>query len=156
MTKQRTLTNSTNSSVPDVTTHYATEVVSGKSLAGPDIRHACQRHLQDLATGNPRGIVWNVSAAQRAIRFFSNVLKLNGGIYEGKPFHLLPWQCFIVGSLFGWKNSEGQRRFRMAYVEAGKGSGKSPWRRVLGCTVWWPIMKREPKSTPPPPKKTRR
>lgn len=90
MIRKKNLTNSTNSSVTDLATHYATEVVSGNELAGPDIRHACQRHLRDLATVNTRGIVWNLSAAQRAIRFFSNVLKLNGGIYEGKPFNLLP------------------------------------------------------------------
>jgi phage terminase large subunit-like protein len=33
---------------------------------------------------------------------------------------LLPWQCFIVGSIFGWKNARGFRRFRMVYVESGK------------------------------------
>lgn len=137
MTKKKTRTNSTNSSLTDLATHYATQVVSGVELAGPDIRHACQRHLRDLSTGNTRGLLWDVGSAQRAIRFFSNVLKLNGGIYEGKPFNLLPWQCFIVGSLFGWQNSEGQRRFRMAYVEAGKGSGKSPLAAGIGlyCLV---------------------
>jgi phage terminase large subunit-like protein len=61
-----------------------------------------------------------------AHRLFAKVLKLNGGEHEGKPFNLLPWQCFIVGSIFGWKNSDGYRRFRMVYVESGKGSGKSP------------------------------
>ncbi|MDP1276908.1 terminase large subunit, partial [Klebsiella pneumoniae] len=32
----------------------------------------------------------------------------------------------IVGSIFGCKNSDGYRRFRMVYVESGKGYGKSP------------------------------
>lgn len=94
MTKKKTRTNSTSSSLTDLATHYATQVVSGVEIAGPDIRHACQRHLRDLSTGNTRGLLWNVGSAQRAIRFFSNVLKLNGGIFEGKPFNLLPWQCF--------------------------------------------------------------
>ncbi len=58
--------------------------------------------------------------------FFAKVLKLNGGEHEGQPFLLLPWQCFIVGSLFGWKAADGTRRFRMSYIESGKGSGKSP------------------------------
>lgn len=68
MTRKKNLTNS---SLTDLATDYATAVVSGAELAGPDIRHACQRHLRDLATANTRGILWNLSAAQRAIRFFS-------------------------------------------------------------------------------------
>ena len=32
---------------------------------------------------------------------------------------------FIVGSLFGWKLSDGYRRFRTAYLEIGKGNGNA-------------------------------
>lgn len=125
MVEKKKKTRSTSSSV-DQATQYAMDVDSGKEIAGPDIRNACKRHLNDLKTCKERGLLWDIEAAQRAINFFSMVLKLNGGDYEGKPFVLLPWQCFIVGSLFGWKNEDGYRRFRMVYVESGKGSGKSP------------------------------
>lgn len=125
MVEKKKKTRSTSSSV-DQATQYAMDVDSGKEIAGPDIRNACKRHLNDLKTCQQRGLFWDIEAAQRAINFFSMVLKLNGGDYEGKPFVLLPWQCFIVGSLFGWKNEDGYRRFRMVYVESGKGSGKSP------------------------------
>jgi phage terminase large subunit-like protein len=77
-------------------------------------------------------LVWDAAAVERAIGFFRDVLRLNGGEFEGKPFLLLPWQCFIVGSLFGWKLGDGSRRFRMAYVETGKGSGKSPLSAGIG------------------------
>src|SRR5205807_1088825 len=43
-----------------------------------------------------------------------------------RPFLLSPWQQFVQGSLFGWKGDDGHRRFRTAYIEIGKGSGKSP------------------------------
>ncbi|ENO2672062.1 terminase large subunit [Salmonella enterica] len=122
---ERKKTRSTSSSV-DPTTRYAMDVASGKEIAGPDIRNACKRHLKDLESCHARGLFWDTEAAQRAIDFFAKVLKLNGGEHEGNPFILLPWQCFIVGSIFGWKNSENYRRFRMVYVESGKGSGKSP------------------------------
>ena len=118
-------TRSRSSSV-DPATQYAMDVDSGKEIAGPDIRNSCKRHLNDLKSGAARGLSWDAEAAQRAINFFAKVLKLNGGDHEGQPFVLLPWQCFIVGSLFGWKNADGYRRFRMVYVESGKGSGKSP------------------------------
>ena len=73
--------------------------------------------------------MWRPDLAAERIAFFEEVLHLNGGDYEGKPFILLPWQAFIVGSLQGWRcaDADGEtRRFRVAYVETGKGSGKSP------------------------------
>jgi phage terminase large subunit-like protein len=110
----------------DHVTRWAKEVVSGEFLAGPDIRNACKRHLKDLETGHERGLYFDLEAANRAISFFPKVLRLSGGDHEGKPFQLLDWQAFIVGSLFGWKAEDHTRRFRMCYVESGKGSGKSP------------------------------
>jgi phage terminase large subunit-like protein len=116
----------------DPVTKYATAVVAGLTVAGPFVRAACARHLDDLKYGRGRGLVWDLEAAHRAINFFPDVLRLNGGDFEGTPFKLLPWECFIVGSLFGWKRRDGSRRFREAYVEAGKGSGKSPLAAGIG------------------------
>lgn len=116
----------------DPVTAYAKAVVSGESPAGPHVRDACARHLRDLKDGKKRGIKFDKDAALRAINFCRDVLKLNGGDFEGVAFHLLPWQCFIFGSLFGWKGSDGYRRFRVAYVETGKGSGKSPLAAAVG------------------------
>ncbi|TCK37981.1 phage terminase large subunit-like protein [Paraburkholderia sp. BL8N3] len=118
--------------VADPATQYAADVTAGLIVAGPDVRAACARHLDDLKHGVHRGIVWNLEAAVRAIKFFPDVLCLNGGEFEGVPFHLLPWQAFIVGSLFGWKREDGSRRFREAYIESGKGSGKSPLAGGIG------------------------
>jgi len=120
------------SSLVDPATAYALEVTSGKRIAGPDIRNACARHLKDIKTGAKRGLKWDVEESNKAIRYYRNVLKLNGGDYEGKDFVLLPWQTFVVGSIFGWKASDGTRRFRVAYVETGKGSGKSPLAAGIG------------------------
>ena len=127
-------TSSRSSSVDDPATQYAKEVHSGERVAGPDIRNACARHLRDLEEGPKRGLTWDLAAANKAIRFYRTVLKLNGGEFEGLPFELLPWQKFIVGSIFGWKSSDGYRRFRVIYVESGKGSGKSPLAAGVGLT----------------------
>lgn len=105
---------------------FARRVLQGRIIAGPYVRAACKRHIQDLKAGHKRGLVWNQEAADRAIGYFEEVLKLNGGDYEGKPFLLAPWQAFIVGSLYGWYMDDGYRRFRVVYIETGKGSGKSP------------------------------
>lgn len=130
MTTKKTRSRST--SLDDPATQYATEVHSGVRIAGPDIRNACARHLRDLVEGPGRGLFWDLEEANKAIRFYRAVLKLNGGEFEGQPFELLPWQKFIVGSIFGWKGSDGYRRFRVVYVESGKGSGKSPLAAGVG------------------------
>jgi phage terminase large subunit-like protein len=116
----------------DQATQYAKRVTAGKVMAGPHVRAACARHLLDLEKGPKRGLKWDKAAAARAIGFFADVLRLNGGEYEGVPFVLEPWQAFIVGSLYGWKAPDGYRRFRVAYIEAGKGSGKSPLAAGIG------------------------
>jgi phage terminase large subunit-like protein len=110
----------------DPVTTYARRVCGGKILAGPHVRAACQRHLNDLQQAAKRGFFFDLKKVERVIGFFRDVLKLNGGKYEGKPYILLDWQIFIVGSLFGWVNSAGKRRFSVAYIEAGKGCGKTP------------------------------
>lgn len=112
-------------------------MVAGKVVAGPHVRNACRRHLQDLKDGKTRGLVWDKAAASRAINFFPDVLRLNGGQFEGKPYVLHPSQAFRVGSLFGWKKSDGTRRFRRFYDEEGKGNGKSPLLAGIGlyCLV---------------------
>lgn len=114
----------------DRTRAYAEAVVSGEIVAGPHVRNACRRHLDDLERTD--GIWFDHEAAEYALGFFENVLKLSEGQFEGKPFELHPSQAFIVGSLFGWKRPDGRRRFKRAYIEQGKGNGKSPLAGGLG------------------------
>jgi phage terminase large subunit-like protein len=116
----------------DPVTEWAHAVVDGKVIAGPHIRNACRRHLKDLEHGHERGLTWDLDAALKAINFFPDVLRLNGGQFEGNPFHLHASQAFKTGSLFGWKRADGTRRFRRAYIEEGKGNGKSPWAAGTG------------------------
>ena len=125
------MTLQTNTS-PDPVERYARRVVVGEAVAGPLVWLACKRHLDDLERGPDRGLQWDRLAADRAIGFFRDVLRLNGGEHEGKPFILHESQAFIVGSLFGWKGQDGYRRFRVAFVEIGKGNGKSPLAAGIG------------------------
>ncbi|MBN4990726.1 terminase large subunit [Stenotrophomonas maltophilia] len=116
----------------DRTKAYALDVVAGRIVAGPHVRNACRRHLQDLIQGPERGLCFDLEAADYAFRYFENVLMLSEGQFEGRKFELHPSQAFIIGSLFGWKRADGLRRFRRAYVEQGKGNGKSPLAGGLG------------------------
>lgn len=130
MTAAKTKTRPTSSS--DRTEAYARAVVGGEIVAGPHVRNACRRHLQDLEEGGKRGLYYDPEAAQFAFEFFEGVLRLSEGQFEGKPFQLHPSQAFIVGSLFGWKRADGTRRFRRAFIEQGKGNGKSPMAGGIG------------------------
>lgn len=124
------------SSTTDRATAYAEAVVAGDIVAGPHVRNACRRHLDDLAKGGDRGLRFDPSLAARAIRFFETKLRLSEGQFEGRPFKSQPAQDFIIGSLFGWqRKSEDHgwvRRFRRAYIEQGKGNGKSPLAGGIG------------------------
>lgn len=116
----------------DPTTAYAKAVVSGKEVAGPHVRAACERHLRDLVEGPKRGLYFDTDASEHVFGFFRDVLRLSEGQFEGNPFELHPAQRFIVGSIFGWRRKDGTRRFRRAYVEIGKGNGKSPLAGGIG------------------------
>jgi phage terminase large subunit-like protein len=118
------------SSSDDRTSEYALAVVAGEIVAGPHVRNACRRHLDDLKRDD--GIWFDQEAADYAFGFFEGVLRLSEGQFEGKPFDLHPSQAFIIGSLFGWKREDGRRRFRRAYIEQGKGNGKSPLAGGIG------------------------
>jgi phage terminase large subunit-like protein len=106
----------------DRATAYARDVVSEEIVAGPLVRKSCARHLNDIRHQTERGLVWDSGESERVCDFFPQVLTLE----DDRPFELLPFQCFIVGSLFGWKTASGFRRFRTGYVEIGKGNGKTP------------------------------
>jgi len=112
---------------PDPVAKYARDVLAGRIVAGALVRAACQRHFDDIRDGPARGLAWDRAAAARAIEFFA-YLRLP----TGEPFVLQPAQEFIVGSIFGWKLTDGSRRFRTAYVEMGKGNGKTPMAAGIG------------------------
>lgn len=116
----------------DRTSSYAHAVVSGEIIAGPHVRNACRRHLDDLAFGARRGLSFDRAEADRIFGIFESALKLADGQFDGQPFKLHTSQDFIIGNLFGWKRADGTRRFRRAYIEQGKGQGKSPLAGGIG------------------------
>jgi len=119
----------------DPVTAYAQAVLAGTIIAGPHVRASCRRHLKDLEHGHKRGLVWDIDAALYAIEFFPECLTVEEA-GETVPFYLLDWQVFVVGCIFGWKTAAtGYRRFTRAYVEGGKGCGKSPLAAGIGLLM---------------------
>lgn len=106
-------------------TKYAKAVTAGTIVAGRAVRLACDRHLRDMGRQGTKGFpyVFSAPAAQDIIDFFPTFLSLE----TQEAFYLTPWQQFSYGSLFGWQRADdGMRRFQIAYIETGKGSGKTP------------------------------
>lgn len=61
----------------------------------------------------------------------ANKLTIGEGV-EAKPLKLRGFQCFIIGSLFGWRKKRSNlRRFREAYVQMARQNGKSILAAVL-------------------------
>ena len=123
--------------LPDRATAYAREVVetgmatssAGTYRVGRFVRLACERHLRDLEQGAERGLRWDPAQSEWALDFFRFVHHFEGP-KAGKPVTLEPWQCFSIGSLFGWQKYDQEtqrwrRRFRKAFNEIAKKNGKS-------------------------------
>lgn len=105
---------------------YCHDIRNGTIPAGRGVRLAVDRFLSDLEIGILRGLRFDIDAAEYAIEFFETFLFLADGEFDGKPFILEGWQQFILANLYGWMGKDGFRRFRTAYIEIGKGNGKSP------------------------------
>jgi phage terminase large subunit-like protein len=119
---------------------YAEQVHAGQIVAGPLVRRACARHLEErraslTKAGLQAGWIFDERKADHVIRFFERVLRLPDTLDaagEPVPFLLTPANAFIVGSVFGWVGRDGWRRIREVYVEEGKGNGKTPLGAGIG------------------------
>lgn len=111
----------------DRCTAYAQMVVDGKSprRVGELEILACKRHLEDLKRQNTPEFpyYYDESKAQEVIDFAEKLTIAEGD--TPKPVRLHGFQDFIFGSLYGWRNSKGFRRFRLSYIEMARQNGKS-------------------------------
>ena len=105
-------------------------------MVGPLVRLACERHQRDRKQGKSKGFTFDEAAADHVIGFIEKWVRLpdtTDADGQPKPFLLQSWQAFIIGSLFGWRwIDSGYRRFRNAYIEIGKGNGKTPLLAAVG------------------------
>ncbi|HRC61640.1 MAG TPA: terminase large subunit [Dehalococcoidia bacterium] len=111
-------------STADVVRAYCDGVMSGKIAAGEWHRKAVARHIDDLKHGHKRGLRFDPKRAAYVIEFFGFLVQFEGE-WANQPFHLEPWQMFIVWVAFGWYRADGTRRFRYAYVELPRKNGKT-------------------------------
>ncbi|WP_210126656.1 terminase TerL endonuclease subunit [Staphylococcus sp. GDY8P83P] len=104
----------------DFVTEYAQKVVNGEILASNKNVKVCQRHLDDL---NNKNLPYDfyVDKANHVIKF----LEMLPDPKTSKKMELAGFQKFIVGSLYGWQDSEGYKRFTKAYISLSRKNGKT-------------------------------
>jgi phage terminase large subunit-like protein len=129
----KTSTRSGNNAIPlDPVTQYATDVDSGRIVAGRYVRLACRRHLDDLErrhNGADFPYVFKPELAEDVFEFFRTFLTLDEPNEESDaaPFEMLQWLKFCFGSLAAWVHViDGTLRFQQSYLETAKGSCKTP------------------------------
>lgn len=103
---------------------YAEQVRDGRILVCEYVRLAVRRYYADQDRALERGWHFDRRAALRAIGFIER-LKHTKGEWAGHRFRLEPWQHFVLWNIFGWKNADGTRRFRYAYIEIARKNGKT-------------------------------
>ena len=107
---------------------YSLDVLTGNIAAGRMVFLAVERFLNDLQRSEAKDpafpYYFDQGGAVSIIKYFRDLC----------PFKLVPFEQFIVANLFGWKKAgpecdihpNGHRRFQTAYIEIGKGNGKTP------------------------------
>lgn len=112
----------------DRTTQYALDVLEGRIIAGTLVKKACQRHIDDMERSKaaPYKYYFDTEEAERIIDFAETLTIAEGEEEEQEQVRAYPFQCFILGSINGWRTKEGHyRRYRTSYIQLGRQNGKS-------------------------------
>lgn len=73
----------------------------------------------------PEGCWFDAKAADLCVEFFERFLTHTEGSFALKPFILGGWQKAKLGAVFGWKRSDGKRRFRRVFEYVPRKNGKT-------------------------------
>jgi phage terminase large subunit-like protein len=107
----------------DPVSHYARAVIAGGVVTNERVRLACSRHIADL---DDPDLMFDLALLERLRDFVAKLKVSDGHHLHGDGFTLLPFQWFIWGSILAWRyRSSGGIRFKQAWVEMGRGGGKS-------------------------------
>lgn len=102
---------------------YSLDVVQGRQIACKYVIQACERYLSWFDRPD---FIFRPEKADAVINFISK-LKHYSGRFNRKPFILLPYQKWMIYSIFGWyyKDDPETRVTRKLYVELSRKQGKT-------------------------------
>jgi phage terminase large subunit-like protein len=118
---------------------YASDVISGKIIAGKHIVYACKRFFKDLEREDLELRMHDPIAACSLIErtlVHNQGEDINGNPLKGKPFILEPFEIFITVNLLGfyYKGTE-ERRFKEAFIMLARKNGKTSFIAALSWAV---------------------
>ncbi len=117
-------------------------VLRGEIKVGRLVLLAVERHYRDLADACTRGLVFSPDHGWHVIRYIERYFVHIKGELAGHPILLDPWQKFWTAVLYGWRRTDGRRRFTRAYEEVARKNGKSTWKGPQGAYLF--MMDGEP------------
>jgi len=104
---------------------FVSDVEGGRIASNKLIKQAVKRHQKDVKASKTGLYRFDEAEAARVLDLFA-LFRHTKGEYAKQHFNLLPWQAFLIGSLYGWrKKSDGTRRYTRAYVEVARKNGKT-------------------------------
>ncbi|WP_239733012.1 terminase TerL endonuclease subunit [Mammaliicoccus sp. E-M26] len=121
----------------DAVTEYALKVLNGEIIASDKNFKACQRHIDDMNKTDFK-YRFDVDKANDVISF----LEMLPDPKSGQMLGLAEFQKFIVGSLYGWVDENGYRRFTKAYLSMSRKNGKTLL--IAGLSLYEMIMGEDP------------
>ena len=132
-------------SYKNIALEYAQAVVSGRKVAGADIKKACERFLEDLQRPDlelhTREPDFVIAIIERTM-VHKQGEDLSGRPLLGTPFLLQPFQIFIVYNLIGfyYKGTQ-ERRYKEAFIFIPRKNGKTSF--VAGLAWGIALLERE-------------
>lgn len=106
---------------------YAVDVVEKRIVACKKHIWACKRFIKDIEKSKDESYPYYFDA-EELIDFYewARLFKHRTGIVEGERIELVPWQLFIAGNLFGWKDKKTNfRRYKKGFISVGRKNAKS-------------------------------
>lgn len=102
---------------------YALDVVEGRQIACKYVIQACNRYLSWFERDD---LLFRPEKCDSVISFISK-LRHYSGRFNRKPFILLPYQKWMIYSIFGWyyKDDPEKRVTRKIYIELARKQGKT-------------------------------
>ena len=112
---------------------YYEKIMSGEIIACSKIKQVYQKVVDDLKN-NEQDSEWyyDNSKAEHVITFIERFCKHSKGSFAGKPVILELWQKAFLSVIFGFVDSNGNRKYREALLIIGRKNGKSTLASALG------------------------
>lgn len=113
---------------------YAQDVINGDIKACEAIQLACKRFISWFDRSD---IYFDYEDVDRKIRVVSRFKHFTGQ-HNHQPFILLPWQCWCVANIFGWKHKSNNCRVtKRVFIMISRKAGKTAFASAIGilCAI---------------------